>query len=500
MGSLAFSTDGTLLVSGSDDRTVKLWDVQAGGVTKPFHGHTLSVRSVSISPDRTTIASGSLDNTIRLWDIQTGECRCVIDGPKGNINSVSFSPTNPQLLISASGDHTIRRWDVEGRKIGATHRGDHATLSPDGTFFVSWRGRFATVQRVDSGAVFAELRVSDGDFRCCCFSPDGKTVAGAVSRTIYIWDITGPDPGHPVETLVGHTDTVTSLTFSTSLISASRDNTIKFWRIGTLSTDPAMVGPKPTSSVPLPPIPITSISLQTRDGIAISSDSAGVVRTWDLSTGLCIGVFRTAVKGGRDTRLVDGRLIIVCDGEDQPDEGRGANRAGEIQIWDVERNELLRAVNTSERRVIDLWISGDGAKVFCLGEGTVRAWSTWTGEDAGRVTFQDQLQPDSLTVAGSRVWVHFARSPPRGWDFGIPGSPPVPLSNSSPNKPRLDITDGTDGSNTNAAKVRDAATGREFFQLSGRFSEPCATQCDHRYLVAGYEFGEVLILDLLPGS
>ena len=74
VGSLTFSLDGTLLVSGSDDRTVKFWDVQTGGVIKSFHGHTRSVRSVSISPDLTIIASGSLDNTIRSWDVQSGEC------------------------------------------------------------------------------------------------------------------------------------------------------------------------------------------------------------------------------------------------------------------------------------------------------------------------------------------------------------------------------------------------------------------------------------------
>ena len=503
VGSLTFSSDGTLLVSGSDGRTIKLWDIETGGVINTFHGHTNSVCSVSISPDLTMIASGSLDNTIRLWDVQSRECRCIIEGPKGNINSIGFSPTNPRLLISASGDHTVRHWDVGGHQIGDTYEGDHATLSSDGSYLVSWRGGVATVRNVDSGAIFAELRVSGCDLRCCCFSPDGKIVAGGAGRTIYMWDITNPDPGHPIETLVGHTDAITSLAFSSFLISASMDNTVKLWRIGTSSTGPTMadlesapVPPDPKSTPPLS-APITSISLQTKDGIAISSDLVGEVRTWDLSTGVCIGSYRTGVKGGRDARLIDGRLIIVCDGEDRFSEGKGENGAGEIQIWDVERNELLRTVDTLERRVIDLWISGDGDKVFCLGEGSVRAWSMRTGEDAGRVKFQDQLQPDTLTVSGSRVWVHFARSPPQGWDFGIPGSPPVPLSNSTPNKPRLDITDGTDGLNANAARVKAAATGREFFQLSGRFAEPCVSQCDHRYLVAGYEFGEVLILDFL---
>jgi len=63
-------TDGTLLVSGSRDDTVKLWDVQTGGVIKTFRGHTDCVLSVAISADCTMIISGSSDKTIHLWDIQ----------------------------------------------------------------------------------------------------------------------------------------------------------------------------------------------------------------------------------------------------------------------------------------------------------------------------------------------------------------------------------------------------------------------------------------------
>ena len=71
---VVFSSDGTSLVSGSDDYTVKLWDIQTGGVVKTFSGHSKRVWSVSISVDSTTIASGSWDQTICLWNIQTGVC------------------------------------------------------------------------------------------------------------------------------------------------------------------------------------------------------------------------------------------------------------------------------------------------------------------------------------------------------------------------------------------------------------------------------------------
>ena len=64
VNSLAFSLDGIFLISGSDDTTVNLWDIQTGGVIKTFSGHTRLVWSVSISLDCTVIASGSWDHTI----------------------------------------------------------------------------------------------------------------------------------------------------------------------------------------------------------------------------------------------------------------------------------------------------------------------------------------------------------------------------------------------------------------------------------------------------
>ena len=78
--SLSFSSDGALLVSGSEDETVKLWDTQTGGVVKTFDGRAGSVLSVSISPDCKTIASGVCDGTIHIWDLQTGERLRIVGG------------------------------------------------------------------------------------------------------------------------------------------------------------------------------------------------------------------------------------------------------------------------------------------------------------------------------------------------------------------------------------------------------------------------------------
>ncbi|MCL1463018.1 WD40 repeat domain-containing protein, partial [Argonema galeatum] len=67
--SVAFSPDGQTLASGSDDKTIKLWDIRSGQLKTTLTGHSDDVNSVAFSPDGQTLASGSDDKTIKLWRI-----------------------------------------------------------------------------------------------------------------------------------------------------------------------------------------------------------------------------------------------------------------------------------------------------------------------------------------------------------------------------------------------------------------------------------------------
>jgi WD40 repeat protein len=475
--SLAFSSDGASLVSGSDDTTLKLWDVQTGGVVRTFHGHTHWVYSISISSDYTTIASASRDKTICLWDIQTRKCHHVIKLQEA-VHCVSFSPTNPQHLISASGD-VVQQWDTSGHQIGPTCEGVYAVFSLDGTHFVLCEENVVVVRNSGSGVTVAVCSVPNGSLCCCCFSPNGRLIAAAADTTVYIWDITSSDPD-PIETFTGHTKAITSLAFtsSSSLISASNDRSVKFWQIGTSSTDLV------TSDSKSPPptlAPIKSITLQTKDGIAISSDSDGLVRTWDLSTGHCKASFQTPAKGSyqRGVFLVDSRLILVwCT-------------LGNVYIQDVEEGKLLQAVDVPWVQVLDVQISGDGSTVFCLDNNHIQAQSMQTGEVVGTVDHSLGLQQGALlTIDGSKAWVAG-----KGWDFGISGSSPVPISGVLPDRPLLDFIGGVRNYKTNLPGIEDTVTRKKVFQLPGRLISPSDSQWDGQYLVAGYENGEVLILD-----
>ncbi len=94
MTSVAFSPDGTRIVSGSADNTVRLWDAATGQpIGQPMTGHTGAVSSVAFSPDGTRIVSGSGDKTVRVWDADTGQpIGEPLTGHTDTVTSVAFSP------------------------------------------------------------------------------------------------------------------------------------------------------------------------------------------------------------------------------------------------------------------------------------------------------------------------------------------------------------------------------------------------------------------------
>ena len=499
INSLTYSSEGTFLVSGVSDNTIKLWDVQTGGIIKTLCGHTGWVYSVSVSADDRVVASASVDKTIRLWNIKTENC-CII---RRHVHTVTFSPTNPQLLFSFSND-AAQQWNIDGHEIGSPVPCNYIGFSQDSAHFVSWEWEHIIIQSADSKRTVIEYNLPSNPY-CYCFSPSGRFIAVAIQQAIYLWDITGPGPCL-IQTLTGHSSYITSLVFSSPyhLISASSDQSIKFWQIGAPSTNPSAPSIESTSTTSTP---IKSVSLQANDGLAFSINSEGVVKTWDILTGYCKESYRTQIRRIRnaDIQLISDRLIIVWEELFQQ----------KINVWDAEKGEL-QTIGISDGEIQGLRIIGDGSRVVQLSEGTVQLWDIWTGrsmckeglEGPGGNFIQAHTYFDSLRMDGSKVLVHFDTLridgstglvdstwlSVQGWDFGTPDSAPIQFSETSSGRPHLKLIDNRrwlqDG-----VRIEDGAAGKEIFQLCGRYANPSAIQWDGQYLIAGYDSGEVFIFD-----
>jgi WD40 repeat protein len=107
--SLAVSTDGKILVSGSRDKTIKIWHLETGELLHTLNGHKDGVYAVALSPNGQIIASGSADKTIKLWHIETGELLATFTGHAHTVTALAFTASG-ELLVSGSLDKTIKIW------------------------------------------------------------------------------------------------------------------------------------------------------------------------------------------------------------------------------------------------------------------------------------------------------------------------------------------------------------------------------------------------------
>jgi WD40 repeat protein len=131
---VVFSPDSSRIASGSDDRTIKIWDAQTGACLQTLRGHDGSVQSVVFCPDSSRIASGSYDRTIKIWDAQTGACLQTLEGHDDSVQSVVFSHDSSRIA-SGSSDATIKIWDAQTGACLQTLKGhdDSVDLSFDDT-------------------------------------------------------------------------------------------------------------------------------------------------------------------------------------------------------------------------------------------------------------------------------------------------------------------------------------------------------------------------------
>ncbi|GKU15117.1 unnamed protein product [Fusarium langsethiae] len=112
VSSVVFSHDSKKVASGSNDKTIRIWDAETGKCKRELEGHTEWVNSVVFSHDSKKVASGSDDETIRIWDAETGKCERELKGHTGYIDSMVFSHDSKKVA-SGSNDKTIRIWDAE---------------------------------------------------------------------------------------------------------------------------------------------------------------------------------------------------------------------------------------------------------------------------------------------------------------------------------------------------------------------------------------------------
>ena len=466
-----FSSDGKLLVSGSYDKSIRLWDVQTGGDIREFHNHDDPVQSVSISADCTRVASASW-RAVTLWNAQTGGCLLSKQICYAHVN---FSTLHPRVLIVLSDE--IFQWDIDKDIVEPISLGPRIISSLGNPLFARCDGQDIIVQSWESREIIAQIHISPIHPRECCFSPDFELIAVSSRGTIDVWNIVGPNPHH-IATLHDRHECVTFSSPSSLVSTSYKARSIRFWKIRGLSAKPTATDPKSTTFATAP---IVSVSFQARDGIVITSNSTGAVEIWDLLTGFWKMSFQTPATehDQGDAKMINNILTFAW---------RTGNH--QISVWESQNSGAPQLLGWANNFIV----SGDGSKVFLEDSFAIKVWSVWTRKLISEVKLESTEYMDPLCADGSGIWVRFEDLSTKRWDFGDLGSPPALQSNTSLERPYLDFIYGTK-LRTGPCQIKNTVTGKELFRLAGEYAKPWKVKWDGQYLVASYIGREVLILN-----
>ncbi|AOY79923.1 WD40 repeat domain-containing protein [Moorena producens JHB] len=292
VNAVAVTPDDTMVISGSSDHTVKVWDLNTGTEIRTLTGHSAPVNSVAVTPDGTRVISGASDHTVRVWNLATGKEILRFNGHSAPVNAVAVTPDGKKVVsVSIAKYDSIKVWDVETGKEELTLKGhgylvrtvaitfdnrvisasDNGTIKiwslTNGEMLFSIKHRdevgSGSVQTVYAMVVTRDYKwliygychsdqstnkiiirnlktlrqvfTLDGHnnlITALAVTPDRKQViSGSFLNTIKIWDIKSQEE---ILTFIAHDDSIYDIKLTRNgnqIISASKDKTIKVWNL-----------------------------------------------------------------------------------------------------------------------------------------------------------------------------------------------------------------------------------------------------------------------------
>ncbi len=349
-----------------------------------LEGHSNWVRSVAFSHDGKIIISSSGDKTIKLWNLQGKELR-TLKGHTSDVLSVAFSP-NDKVIASGSFDNTLKLWNLEGKELytlkGHSKEVRSVAFSPDGKLIASGSAdKTIKVWNLEG----KELSICEGHHagvRSLSFSPDGKMIAsGSLDRTIKLWDLEGKE----LLTFKSHMGAVLSVAFAPNgkyIISASDDHTI---RLLDLEGQELRIFKGHYAGV-------RSVSFSPDGKIILSSSDDKTIKLWNLE--------------GEEILTLEGHSNKIWSVAFSPNGKTIASGSNDktVKLWNLKDREQCTIFKGHNEKIWSVVFSPDSKTIAsCSFDKTVKLWDL---EGKELITFKGHTEvvrsvifsPDGQTI------------------------------------------------------------------------------------------------------
>jgi WD40 repeat protein len=388
---VALTADGRLAVSASRDETLKMWDVESGRELRTLEGHSGFVNGVALTADGKRAVSGSYDETLKVWDLESGRELRTLAGHSASVNGVAVT-ADGKRAVSASGDKTLKVWDVEsGRELRTLEgHGDSVNgvaLTADGRRAVSAADdKTLKVWNLESGREMRSLEGHSDSVTGVAVTADGqRAVSASRDHTLKVWDV---ESGRVLRTLEGHSDSVNCVAVTADgrrAVSASWDKTLKVWDLESRRDLPTLEGHADF---------VNGVVITGDGRRAVSGSYDGTLKVWDLES-------------GRELRTLAGHSSAVA-GVALTADGRRAVSASydkTLKLWDVESGRELRTLEGHSSAVADVALTADGKRaVSASWDKTLKVWDVESGREVRTLAgHSSAVAGVALTADGKRA-------------------------------------------------------------------------------------------------
>jgi WD40 repeat protein len=478
VSSCVFSADGSIIVSSSRDKTLKLWDTRTGKEKRTLIGHSSWIRTCAFSPVTNIFASGSLDNTLKLWDVNSEKELVTFLGHSDSVEACAFSPDG-NLIVTGSGDKTLKLWHIKSGKeirtlIGHSDSIEACAFSPFGNTIVSGSNdKTIKLWDVQSGTLLHTFIGHTNDVHACVFSPDGKLIGSAsIDGTVRLWDL---NTNRLQNTLTGHTGSVRACAFSpdgNNIISGSHDYTVKLWDVRSGAELRTYKGHSNA---------VRSCTFSPDGKTFISGSKDGTIKIWDLSIS---ETFQPQSGHSKEINACafspDGTLIVSASDDKT------------LKLWDAFTGKELSTLTGHAGWVNTCAFFPDGSRIISGSwDKTLKIWDVQSGKEICNYAKNMQLvndvsfSPDGLTMLtglwnGSLIYWNV----PTGKEIRtLTGhSKEINSCEFSPDGHLI-----VSGSSDSTLKIWDVQSGNELRSLKGHGNEvtSCAFSPDGTTIVSG---------------